>query len=52
MSDEVNDVPTPGVIWPVGCGDSITLRVTDEIVMQVDLHHMKSSGGNDTPTVR
>lgn len=52
MSDEVNDVPTPGVvIWPVGCGDSITLRVTDEIVMQVDLHHMKSSEESETPTV-
>lgn len=45
-----NDHPVPRVIfWPVNRGDSTTVVVTDDIVMQVDLHHLDSSSDDDTP---
>ena len=31
------------VFWPVGSGDSTTIVVDDEHVMQVDLREMKAS---------
>ncbi|MDX2107107.1 MAG: hypothetical protein SFY67_11960 [Candidatus Melainabacteria bacterium] len=38
----------PGfVFWPVGNGDSTSIVVTDEIVMQIDLHHMCKSNDED-----
>jgi hypothetical protein len=37
------------VLWPVGTGDSTTICVTDEIVMQVDLHHLASSEEDEDP---
>jgi hypothetical protein len=36
----MSDIPERGVVfWPVGCGDSTTLIVDDETVVQIDLHH-------------
>src|SRR5260370_39647436 len=43
-------LPEKGFVqWPVGTGDSTTICVTDEIVMQVDLHHLGSSEKDDDP---
>jgi hypothetical protein len=39
------------VFWPVGCGDSTTIAVTDEAVMQVDLHHLSCSELEDDPRI-
>ncbi len=35
------------VFWPVGTGDSSTVVVKDEIVMQIDLHHHSKSDDDD-----
>ena len=38
------ELPEQGfVFWPVGTGNSTTIMVDDETVMQVDLHHMSAS---------
>ncbi|WP_109488535.1 hypothetical protein [Occallatibacter savannae] len=43
-------LPTKGFVqWPVGTGDSTTICVTDEIVTQVDLHHLAASENDDDP---
>lgn len=45
-----DDQPIPRVVfWPVNCGDSTTVVVTDQIVMQVDIHHLGSSEDEATP---
>jgi hypothetical protein len=45
-----DDNPTPRVVfWPVNCGDSTSVVLSDDIVMQVDLHHLESSPSEDTP---
>src|SRR5947209_3207214 len=31
------------VFWPVGCGDSTTIKVNENLVMQVDIQHHESS---------
>ena len=31
------------VVWPVGTGDSTTIRIDRDVYMQVDLHHMEQS---------
>lgn len=28
------------IVWPVGCGDSVTVKLNDNVFMQVDLHHV------------
>lgn len=45
-------LPECGMIfWPVGCGDSTTLSIKPNVVMQIDLHHMvKSDDANDPAT--
>lgn len=35
------------VFWNIGTGDSTTIVVTDDVVMQVDLHHLESSDNDD-----
>ena len=42
-------LPSSGfVFWPVGTGDSTTVVIdTDEIVLQVDLHHLSKSEDDD-----
>lgn len=37
------------VFWPVGTGDSTTLVVSDEIVVQVDIHDLEKAAQDDTP---
>ena len=49
MSD---DIPQLGaVFWPVGTGDSTTIVVSDEVVMQIDLHDMAKADDDATPEV-
>src|SRR2546426_9403582 len=49
MSD---DMLTMGaVFWPVGTGDSSTIVVSDEIVVQVDLHDMAKADDDENPEV-
>lgn len=45
-------LPNPGFIfWPVGTGDSTTICVDETTIMQVDIHHVKLSEGDDDPRV-
>lgn len=49
------ELPEQGFIfWPVGTGDSTTIAVDDETVLQVDLHHVSAADDDDdthTPIV-
>ena len=46
------DIPGMGaVFWPVGTGDSSTIVVSEEIVMQVDLHDMSKADDDENPEV-
>lgn len=45
-------LPSRGfVFWPVGTGDSTTIVVDADTVLQVDVHHMKCSDDDDDPAV-
>ena len=45
----LSQLPTSGFIfWPVGTGDSTTIVIDDESVIQIDLHHLTDSGENDS----
>ncbi|OZC93003.1 hypothetical protein CH282_01705 [Rhodococcus sp. 06-418-1B] len=47
-----NDLPARGaVFWPVGTGDSSTIVLDDDIVMQIDLHDLAMAQDDDTPHV-
>lgn len=35
--------------WPIGTGDSTTIVVDDDTVMQIDLHDMAEADKDDTP---
>ncbi len=52
MSSEnkkTTDIPVPGVaFWPVGSGDSVTIRVTDDVFMQVDVCHRATAEDDET----
>jgi hypothetical protein len=39
------------VFWPVGTGDSSTVVVSEQVVIQVDLHDMAKADDDDTPEV-
>lgn len=44
------NLPTRGIVfWPVGVGDSTTVIVDEEALLQVDLHHLKSADDDDDP---
>lgn len=44
------ELPSQGfVFWPVGTGDSTTIAVTEGVVLQVDLRHMKAADEEDDP---
>ena len=53
MSDKNSEdfvLPSQGfVFWPVGTGDSTTIAVTEDVVMQVDLRHMECANEDDDP---
>ena len=43
--------PDRGLIfWPVGTGDSTTIRVAETVYMQVDIRHMAKSEDEDDPS--
>jgi len=43
------EIPTPGVaFWPVGSGDSVTIRVTENVFMQVDICHRATAENEET----
>ncbi|USI93018.1 hypothetical protein [Rhodococcus pyridinivorans] len=47
-----SELPARGaVFWPVGTGDSSTIVLDDEIVVQVDLHDLVMAQDEDTPHV-
>lgn len=49
---ESSGLPARGVVfWPVGTGDSISVVVNDDIVMQVDLHDMAKADDDVNPEV-
>ena len=39
------------VFWPVGCGDSTTVVVDDDTVVQIDIRHCESAEADDDPRV-
>ena len=44
------ELPSQGfVFWPVGTGDSTTIAVTEDVVLQVDLRHLKAADEEDDP---
>jgi hypothetical protein len=44
----MSDMPEHGVVfWPVGCGDSTTVIISDQIVVQIDLHQCASAEEGD-----
>lgn len=44
------ELPDRGfVFWPVGCGDSTTIKVNDQAVMQIDIQHHESAEDDDEP---
>ena len=43
-------LPDRGIVFsPVGCGDSITIVIDDDTVVQIDLHHAKDAEQDDDP---
>ncbi|HEX6457971.1 MAG TPA: hypothetical protein VF032_03565 [Thermoleophilaceae bacterium] len=43
-------LPDPGfVFWPVGCGDSTTVVVNKDTVVQIDVHHVDDAEDDDDP---
>ena len=47
-----NDFSLPAqgfVFWPVGTGDSTSITVSKDVVMQVDLHHLTAADEDDDP---
>ncbi|MCH7727429.1 MAG: hypothetical protein IH991_13245 [Planctomycetes bacterium] len=46
----MKELPSKGfVFWPVGTGDSTTVCVDDEVVMQIDLHDLDAADDEDDP---
>lgn len=46
------ELPEKGfVFWTVGTGDSTSIVVTDEVVVQVDLHNLEKADDDDDPHV-
>lgn len=35
------------IFWPVGTGDSTTLRIAETVFLQIDLHHMEKAEDDD-----
>ena len=49
MTESINLPPRGFVFWPVGCGDSTTIKVNENVVMQVDIQHHESADDDDIP---
>lgn len=44
------ELPDRGfVFWPVGCGDSTTIKVNDEVILQIDIQHHESAESDNEP---
>lgn len=44
------NLPDRGIVfWPVGVGDSTTIVIDDETILQVDLHHLECADDDDDP---
>lgn len=44
------DLPDQGIVfWPVGAGDSTTVLVNRDIIIQVDLNHLEAAESDDDP---
>ena len=51
MSDDFT-LPNQGfVFWPVGCGDSTTIVVSEDVVMQIDLRNMAKADDEEDPAI-
>lgn len=37
------------IFWPVGCGDSTTISVDEDTIVQVDLRHLSAADDSDDP---
>lgn len=45
-------LPERGIVfWPVGVGDSTTIVIDDDTILQVDLHHLESAEDDEDPRV-
>jgi beta-lactamase superfamily II metal-dependent hydrolase len=45
-------LPDPGLVfWPVGCGDSTTVVVNKDTIVQIDVHHVDEAEKDDDPRV-
>ncbi len=43
-------LPDPGfVFWPVGCGDSTTVVVNKDTIVQIDIHHVEDAENDKDP---
>lgn len=51
MNDLGKEPQIGAVFWPVGTGDSTTVVVSDELVLQVDLHDMAKADDDTNPEV-
>jgi hypothetical protein len=48
----MDSLPDSGfVFWPVGCGDSTTVVVDEETVVQIDIRHAEGAEADDDPRV-
>jgi hypothetical protein len=46
------EIPTQGfMFWPVGTGDSTTIGIAEDVVMQIDLHNLECADDEDDPHV-
>lgn len=46
------EIPIPGfMFWPVGTGDSTTIGIANDVVMQIDLHNLECADDEDDPHV-
>lgn len=44
------DLPDQGIVfWPVGAGDSTTVLVNRDIIIQIDLNHLEAAESDDDP---
>jgi hypothetical protein len=50
MSKKFNLPPRGFVFWPVGTGDSTTIVIKPDVIMQLDLHHLAKADDADDPT--
>jgi beta-lactamase superfamily II metal-dependent hydrolase len=45
-------LPDPGfVFWPVGCGDSTTVVINKDTIVQIDVHHVADAEEEDDPRI-